>query len=489
MSTFGAPCSADCRGLLGDIIDLRIMMEADEAPARAPKARAALQVIAGVMLPAGIVMSLLAVAEHAEREVSALSDPQRVSGLRVVQPRHEIVAAVLHEGQKVQFHGCASDGFHPGAWPPEHVAFEVWLRDPAERMLRAPVTATRLERARRGSRGACILLGAADSLGTSGEFSVAIAPAEAQGSAIEDVEVWAQILAVVPLGPTDPNGPLLIWLGALLLAASWLLRPSLDALASFDAEPGPITRRLVARPAMLVVIVVLAYGVAGVVTDQLLASVLGPSSSSALLGGTLRALTALVLAVWPAKMVMRAAASPAGGAEPDVDDPVAAEGARGASALLGLRGPARWPWLVLPLMLPLGCALRVAIAMATAWIPATGVAPIEALVSAPSGMLATMAVAFLAPVAEEVFYRGFVFGALERSYGTLLAAVCSATLFALVHLPQTWGAWSGFTGVALAGIAFTLIRVVTRSTAASAAAHLAHNFIIMNGVILQAMTR
>jgi membrane protease YdiL (CAAX protease family) len=40
----------------------------------------------------------------------------------------------------------------------------------------------------------------------------------------------------------------------------------------------------------------------------------------------------------------------------------------------------------------------------------------------------------VAPVAEELFFRGFLFGALRRRFGVGIAAVASAVPFALVHL-------------------------------------------------------
>jgi membrane protease YdiL (CAAX protease family) len=43
-----------------------------------------------------------------------------------------------------------------------------------------------------------------------------------------------------------------------------------------------------------------------------------------------------------------------------------------------------------------------------------------------------------APMVEELFFRGFVFGGLRPRYGWQKAAVISAALFAAVHLPR-WG--------------------------------------------------
>jgi len=51
----------------------------------------------------------------------------------------------------------------------------------------------------------------------------------------------------------------------------------------------------------------------------------------------------------------------------------------------------------------------------------------------PVFALAAFLAAIVAPVAEETFFRGFVFVGLGRRYGFLLGAVVSAVLFALGH--------------------------------------------------------
>ena len=47
-------------------------------------------------------------------------------------------------------------------------------------------------------------------------------------------------------------------------------------------------------------------------------------------------------------------------------------------------------------------------------VPASGEAPIEEFISWPSGALAFAALGMAVPLAEELFFRGFVFGALRQ---------------------------------------------------------------------------
>ena len=147
-----------------------------------------------------------------------------------------------------------------------------------------------------------------------------------------------------------------------------------------------------------------------------------------------------------------------------------------ALALVGLRPEARWKralgWTGLVLA---GVLIFRLGRLVAGLVPSTGVAPIEAALAAPSGSLAIGLIATLAPLAEEIFFRGFVYTALESRFGKNVAFGASWLLFAVAHLPQQWGAWGAFASVAIAGFAFTLIRRFTGSSLASGVAHVSHN--------------
>jgi len=108
------------------------------------------------------------------------------------------------------------------------------------------------------------------------------------------------------------------------------------------------------------------------------------------------------------------------------------------------------------------------------WIPATGEAPITTFIAAPSGALAFALMGLLSPLAEELFFRGFVYGAFER-FGTAMASLMSVVLFAALHYVQTSGSLGAFVAIALAGCLFTALRALTGSVHASVIAHFAYN--------------
>jgi membrane protease YdiL (CAAX protease family) len=125
-----------------------------------------------------------------------------------------------------------------------------------------------------------------------------------------------------------------------------------------------------------------------------------------------------------------------------------------------------------------GVALRIAATRVLSWVPSTGEAPIEAYVSWPSGLLSFAALSAIAPVGEEIFFRGFVYGALRGEGGArreTTAFFGAWLLFVGAHLPQTWGSWGGLAAVALAGLGFTTLRAATGSVLVAALAHLVYN--------------
>jgi membrane protease YdiL (CAAX protease family) len=111
-------------------------------------------------------------------------------------------------------------------------------------------------------------------------------------------------------------------------------------------------------------------------------------------------------------------------------------------------------------------------------IPATGISPVVMVVGWPSGSLAVGLAGVLSPLVEEVFFRGFVYGTIDRRLGRPWAFAVTVILFAAVHLPQSWGAWGGLTAIALTGAGLTALRLWTGSTLAPALAHLTHNGLI-----------
>jgi membrane protease YdiL (CAAX protease family) len=81
----------------------------------------------------------------------------------------------------------------------------------------------------------------------------------------------------------------------------------------------------------------------------------------------------------------------------------------------------------------------------------------------------------LAPLLEELFFRGFLYPVLVRRLGTVAAIVLTAASFGLVHAPQLGRAWGPVLVIFAVGLALTITRAVTKSVAPGFLMHVAYN--------------
>ncbi|MEW6128265.1 MAG: CPBP family intramembrane glutamic endopeptidase [Acidobacteriota bacterium] len=91
---------------------------------------------------------------------------------------------------------------------------------------------------------------------------------------------------------------------------------------------------------------------------------------------------------------------------------------------------------------------------------------------------------FTAPITEELVYRGLVYSPLKRAIGMVGAIITATMLFALVHVPQYWGAWGSLTGLLLLSLMLTVVRAKTKSIFPSVWIHALFNSIGAIGIIL-----
>lgn len=94
--------------------------------------------------------------------------------------------------------------------------------------------------------------------------------------------------------------------------------------------------------------------------------------------------------------------------------------------------------------------------------------PLEAWVLSLFGMT-------LAPLIEELFFRGFLYPVLARRIGVVLSVLFTAIGFSLIHVPQLAQAWGPVLIVFIIGLALTIVRAVTKSVAAGVLMHMAYN--------------
>ena len=81
----------------------------------------------------------------------------------------------------------------------------------------------------------------------------------------------------------------------------------------------------------------------------------------------------------------------------------------------------------------------------------------------------------LAPLMEELFFRGFLYPVLARRLGLPVAVLLTALGFALLHGAQLMFSWGPVLVIFLVGLVLTIVRAKTNSVAAGVLIHMAYN--------------
>lgn len=103
--------------------------------------------------------------------------------------------------------------------------------------------------------------------------------------------------------------------------------------------------------------------------------------------------------------------------------------------------------------------------------------------SAASLFLFVVVAGILAPVGEELFFRGILYTALRNRYGRIAAVIASAAVFALLH-----GEWTAMAvPIWLAGVILALAYQATGSLVVPMLAHCVHN--ILTAVVAYLLAR
>lgn len=147
---------------------------------------------------------------------------------------------------------------------------------------------------------------------------------------------------------------------------------------------------------------------------------------------------------------------------------------------LGLRKPEKGGWWLAPVLaIALALAALTVVLIFVVIIDAAGAdadsnVPEETFDKlAPVVLLAILSLAF-APIMEELFFRGFIFGGLRGRWGTGWAALASGLLFGLAHLGNPGTAYTIVPIVAV-GALFALGYAYSGSLLAAIGAHFLFN--------------
>jgi membrane protease YdiL (CAAX protease family) len=130
-----------------------------------------------------------------------------------------------------------------------------------------------------------------------------------------------------------------------------------------------------------------------------------------------------------------------------------------------------------------GGGLAVLATLALSILPDTQDFPLERLFTSRAASFAIGGFAIgIAPVIEEVVFRGLLFAIFERVVGLRFAVLTTAALFAALHIPEYWHAWNHVLIILAVGMVFSLARSLSGALPASIFLHIGYNALIMTGL-------
>ena len=134
-----------------------------------------------------------------------------------------------------------------------------------------------------------------------------------------------------------------------------------------------------------------------------------------------------------------------------------------------------WPQTVAPYLAG-GVALALALQLLARLLPMPKNLPIDTFFQTPAEawVLSVFSVT-LAPLVEELFFRGFLYPVLQRGMGVTAAIFVTAFAFALLHGAQLMFAWGPVLVIALVGVTLTMVRAYKNSVAAGLLIHVTYN--------------
>lgn len=110
--------------------------------------------------------------------------------------------------------------------------------------------------------------------------------------------------------------------------------------------------------------------------------------------------------------------------------------------------------------------------------------PFEQLVKTPLSILfLAFTAVVLAPLFEEMVFRGFIQPLLSRSLGVVFGVLVTSCLFGGLHAPEYQDAWQYIVGITLVGVALGAVRAKTDSIIPGTVMHGCFNAVSVVGLI------
>jgi uncharacterized protein len=136
----------------------------------------------------------------------------------------------------------------------------------------------------------------------------------------------------------------------------------------------------------------------------------------------------------------------------------------------------RWPRMKWPAFVVGGVVMAFGLLAVERVLPMPKQLPIQEMfnTSTAAWMMVFLGVA-VAPLLEELFFRGLLFPVLARHLNIVAAVLVTAFLFALIHASQLGRAWAPLLVLVMVGVVLTTVRWLAKSVAAAVLVHVGYN--------------
>ena len=141
----------------------------------------------------------------------------------------------------------------------------------------------------------------------------------------------------------------------------------------------------------------------------------------------------------------------------------------------------QWNWPQnIGLFLFIGILLQIVFLFAERFLPFPKQTPFDIVLKRPySVLIVTILSVTLAPLFEELFFRGFLYSVLRRTFGVSTAIIGTAVPFGLAHLAQYGYSWASLLLIFVVGVVLAAVREKKESVAASFLVHVAYNSVLV----------
>ena len=142
-----------------------------------------------------------------------------------------------------------------------------------------------------------------------------------------------------------------------------------------------------------------------------------------------------------------------------------------------------WPGPIAPAFIASGVILALVVDSLARFLPIPKSLPMDSYFhDATSAYIMAAFGITLAPLLEEIFFRGLLYPVLNKYFKVVAGVLLTAAAFAGIHGAQLGYAWAPVLSIFVVGVVFTVVRVKRNSVAASFLMHCGYNLALFTAL-------